>query len=79
MSEQQVVITIDDQHLAMIEDVAVELQAAGLSVDQVNPRSGTIIGAVSADRRSDLDRVRGVALIRPARGFRIAPPEAGTQ
>jgi hypothetical protein len=79
MSEQQVVVTVDDRHLTMIEDVAAGLRAVGLRVQQINRTTGTIIGSVAVDRRADLDVVQGVASIRPVTGFRVAPPDADVQ
>jgi hypothetical protein len=79
MAQHRVKITVDDDHLAVVEDVVAALRDAGLGVHQVNRRTGTIIGVVSTNQREGLSRVSGIASIEPVAEFRLAPPDADLQ
>lgn len=62
---QRVVVTIEDQYLPTIENVAQALRSAGLSVSQVLPLSGTITGEISRAQLSALTEVGGVVAVEP--------------
>lgn len=64
MSEEQVeqiVVTVDDQNLPIIQSVVTGLESAGMKVDQVLPVTGIITGAVSQSKLEGLRKVPGVA------------------
>jgi hypothetical protein len=63
----EVVIAIDDGHLADIGDVSAELKKAGLSAIRVQPTIGTISGQVPEAKLSKLEHVMGVAAVERSR------------
>lgn len=66
MSEEeleQIVVTVDDQNLPIIQSVVTGLESAGMKVDRVLPVTGIIAGAVSQSKLEELRKVPGVANI----------------
>ena len=66
MSEEeveQIVVTVDDQNLPIIQSVVTGLESAGMKVDQVLPVTGIITGTVSQSKLEGLRKVPGVANI----------------
>ena len=64
MSEEeleQIVVTVDDQNLPIIQSVVTGLESAGMKVDRVLPVTGIITGAVSQSKLEGLRKVSGVA------------------
>ncbi len=64
MSEEeveQIVVTVDDENLAIIQSVVTGLESAGMQVDRVLPVTGIITGAVSQSKLEGLRKVAGVA------------------
>ena len=84
---QHWVITVDDEHLSHIDDVAAQLQEAGLVVEKVLRSLGPITGytegtSVQSDEVSGTHRlgaVSGVASIDGAQRHSVAPPDAEVQ
>ncbi len=74
-----VVITVRDEHLTTLAQVADGLRAAGMRVDQVLGAAGVITGSVPPDRRAGVRRVPGVAAVEDDGTVRIAPPDADVQ
>jgi hypothetical protein len=72
-------VTVDDEHLARIDDVAVELRANGMQVDQVLDGLGVISGSVPEDRQQSLQDVAGVKSVEASHDFQIPPPDAPVQ
>lgn len=62
---ENVIITVDDQHMADVESVAAALRAAGMSVTNVMPTTGIITGGVASDTRQSLSALPGVKAIEP--------------
>lgn len=59
----QVIVTVDAQHRASIDEVVRRLRGAGMIVDRVLARSGVVTGAIAepaADRLADVDGVLAV-------------------
>ena len=66
MSEEeieQIVVTVDDQNLPIIQSVVTGLESAGMKVDQMLPVTGIITGTVSQSKLEGLRKVPGVANI----------------
>jgi hypothetical protein len=64
MSDEQVeriIVTVDDQHLSVIQSVVTALESAGMKVDEVLPVIGIITGEVSQSKLEGLKSVKGVA------------------
>ncbi|HET6260337.1 hypothetical protein [Pseudonocardia sp.] len=68
-----VTVTVDDAHLAAIDELAARLRAAGMDVEQVLAPVGVITGSAPSgwEALADLD---GVAGVEPQRTMRLPPP-----
>ncbi len=75
----RVTVTIDDDHLSHADEVADQLRAAGMTVEQVLGTVGIITGSVDAGQRPSLEAVPGVAAVEEETTFQIAPPDAEIQ
>lgn len=71
-------VTIDQDHLSMIGDIAEALRARGMQVTQVL-QTGFITGSVSEDCRSALAAVSGVQAVDEQLQFQLPPPESPVQ
>jgi hypothetical protein len=71
-------VTVDQDHLSIIGDVAEALRARGMQVTQVL-QTGFITGSVSEDRRPALAAVSGVQAVDEQLQFQLPPPEADVQ
>lgn len=78
MSES-VTVTIDHDHQSRIDDLADQLRAAGMRVDQVLGAVGVITGAVTDAQRSAISRIPGVAGIEDQNVFQLPPPDSDIQ
>ncbi|WP_424410573.1 hypothetical protein [Microcoleus sp.] len=66
MSDEQVeriIVTVDDQNLAVIQSVVTGLESAGMKVDEVLPVIGIVTGEVSQSKLKGLRSVPGVASV----------------
>jgi thiamine biosynthesis lipoprotein ApbE len=61
----RVVVTVDDESLKQIKQVASALKSAGMKVDQVMSTLGVISGTVDKSKVSALKKVKGVAVVEP--------------
>ena len=72
-------VSVDNDHLDKIGEVAAELRSKGMQVDQVLSEVGVISGSVPDDRRQALETVSGVEAVEEASKFQIPPPESDIQ
>ena len=77
--KERVTVQVADDHLDRTEDVARQLRAAGMEVDQVLGNVGIITGSIDSERRADLGEVPGVAGVESERTFQVAPPDSDVQ
>ena len=73
------IVTVQDAYLERVQEVAHDLEEAGLAIDRVLGSLGQVVGHAEDSGRARLAGVRGVASIEPERRFGIAPPESGLQ
>ena len=59
-----------------VHDVARDLAAAGLDVEQVLEATGIVTGSAHPDSAAKLRKVRGVADVSPDHPIDIGPPDA---
>ncbi len=76
---EKITVSVDDDHVAQIDEVVCRLQAAGMQVEEVLRPVGVIIGSVDETHRTLLATVTGVAAVEPQQTFRLPPPDAGLQ
>lgn len=62
---EQVVVTVDVQHLPTIHAVATALRSAGMNVTNVMPTAGIITGDVQQANMNALKTVPGVVAVEP--------------
>jgi hypothetical protein len=69
-----VTVTVDDEHLGSIDQLAESLRAAGMDVEQVLRPVGVITGSAPSgwEAPAGLD---GVAAVEPQRTIRLPPPD----
>ncbi len=79
MSKVQVTISIDDAHLEQIDQVADQLKAAGLDVDQAMSTLGIVTGSVDSDKMSALSEVEGVGSVEVDKTITLPPPGSDVQ
>ena len=75
----QVSVTVDDEHLDVLDVVAQALRARGMAVDQVFDGLGIITGSVPAADRAALTGVDGVASVDEQLSHQLPPPDAPVQ
>lgn len=79
MTQINVSVAVDEAHLDQIFEVAQNLQATGMSVDQVMDRIGVIVGSCEEDNINALSQVQGVDSVEPEREIQIPPPDSNLQ
>jgi hypothetical protein len=72
-------VSVDNDHLDKIDEVAAELRSKGMQVDQVLSEVGVISGSVPDDLRQALETGSGVEGVEEAKSFQIPPPESDIQ
>lgn len=75
----RVSVTVDDEHVDRIDEVAAALRAAGLDVTDVLGATGVITGTVADDRRDALADLNGVESVAADVDYRLPPPDAPVQ
>lgn len=76
---ERVVVTVHDDQLAEIDELAERLRLAGMRVEQVLGEIGVITGSLPADRLTSAQRLPGVAAIERETSFRLPPPDEDVQ
>jgi len=74
-----ITISVDEAHIARIDEVAAWLRAAGMEVERSLGSIGAISGHVAHDRLLGLSQVPGVAAVERERSFQLPPPDAEVQ
>ncbi|WP_132619888.1 hypothetical protein [Saccharopolyspora aridisoli] len=72
-------MTVRDDQLAEIDELAKELRLAGMRVDQVLGEIGVITGSLPADRLTSAQRLPGVTAIERETSFQVPPPDEDVQ
>jgi hypothetical protein len=76
---KSIIVTIDDDGLKHIDDVASQLTSRGMNVDRVLRMSGVISGTASSDKLTALKNVDGVLGVEEEIGVQIPSPDAQVQ
>lgn len=79
MSQIKVSVSVDDAHIAQIQEVARRLQAVGLAVEQTLPGIGVISGSIDSERVNSLYQIEGVQQVESERSYQLPPPESDIQ
>lgn len=78
-TSKPVVVTVDDDAMPRIHDVAKQLGSAGLKVSKVMPLTGVITGHFSGQALSVLQGVTGVMSVELEQGVQLPPSDADVQ
>ncbi|MDQ0768025.1 hypothetical protein QF031_000774 [Pseudarthrobacter defluvii] len=71
-------VTVHQEYLSAIADVADALRARGMQVEQVL-EMGFITGSAPNDRLQDLKKVSGVQSVDQELGYQLPPPDEDIQ
>lgn len=63
VQRESVIVTVNDEGIDRIDEVARHLQEAGLKVDRVLPITGVITGSCPPSAQGPLSAVRGVSAV----------------
>jgi hypothetical protein len=75
-----VIVTVDDEHVGAVADVAARLRECGMDVDEVLEATGQITGSIAEEQESTLRVLDGVmAVDRDATTFQLPPPDSDLQ
>jgi hypothetical protein len=72
-------VTVHDDQLPRIDELADRLRDAGMRVDQVLHPVGVITGSVPSAQRVVIETVPGVAAVEDETSFQLPPPDAEIQ
>lgn len=75
----QVVVSVDDEHMPEVGEVAKRCRKAGLQVDQALEAVGMITGSIPEDKLDKLSGVKGVASVEREQTYQIPPPDSNIQ
>ena len=70
MSNVNISVSVDDEYLDKILEVAADLQAAGVNVENIMPILGVITGSVESTQIDTLSKVNGVNAVEVTKTFR---------
>lgn len=74
-----VVITVDENHLDQIWQVANNLRVAGLEVEKLYEKVGIITGSIESTKRSNLASITGVSAVEDEKAYNLPPPDSKIQ
>lgn len=75
----RVTVTVHDDQLPHIDELADRLREAGMRVDQVLHPVGVITGSVPSAQRAMIEAMPGVAAVEDETTFQLPPPDAEIQ
>ncbi|MDO5742879.1 MAG: hypothetical protein Q4P23_00310 [Micrococcaceae bacterium] len=73
------VVTVSGPYMGRVQEVARNLQTAGLQVDRVLGTLGQVHGHAEGSRQASIAAVEGVYSVDPERTYRINPPDSEIQ
>lgn len=76
--KKQFVVTVDDDHVSKINEVAQELRAKGMDVESVMEATGMISGSYSKSA-SGLEKIPGVLSVEEPPQIQLPPPGSPVQ
>jgi len=79
MEKQEFIVTVDDDHLDQIREIADRCRSLGMEVQQVLNQAGVISGRVDPRKVAKVQQVRGVSSVEPAGSIQIPPPDSEIQ
>ncbi len=74
-----VIVTLDDEHVVKIEQVASQCEAAGMVVGESLEVLGQITGRIDPKQEPALRRVRGVISVDESEDYQLPPSDSEIQ
>jgi len=74
-----IVVSVDDDHLDGMDEVAAGVREAGMRVADVLDTVGMITGMAHPESLDVLGSVPGVARVERQHGYQLAPPDSDVQ
>lgn len=74
-----IIVTVTDDALNKIDDLAAQLAAKGMKVDKVMPLTGVISGSAAPTKMSGLRNVKGVMSVEEEVTAELPPPDSPVQ
>jgi hypothetical protein len=74
-----IIVTVTDNALKNISQLATKLKAKGMKVDRVMPITGVISGSYESSKMADLKDVEGVMSVEEEVLAELPPPDSRTQ
>ena len=74
-----IIVTVTDDALNKIDDLAAQLTAKGMKVDRVMPLTGVIAGSAASTKMSGLRKVKGVMSVEEEVTAELPPPDSSVQ
>lgn len=75
---RSIVVTVDDERMPKIAEVAEQLRSRGVQVDSVMEATGIITGSTDA-HSADLRSIPGVMSVEDQPHFQLPPPDSSVQ
>ena len=79
MSKIQICVSVDEAHLAHIQQIAEQLQSSGMIVEQTLSSIGVINGSIQAEQFNSLTHIEGVKNVEPQQSYQLNPPNSDIQ
>jgi hypothetical protein len=76
---KSIIVTVTDDALTKIDELAARLTAKGMKVDRVLPATGVITGSAAPTKMSTLKKVDGVMSVEEELTIELAPPDSPVQ
>jgi hypothetical protein len=74
-----IIVTVADDALRNIDELAAKLEAKGMKVDSVLPITGIISGSCASARMSELESVDGVTSVEEEASAELPPSDSSLQ
>ena len=79
MSQVQICVSVDEAHLAQMEQIAEQLQSSGMIVEQTLSSIGVIEGSINSEQLNNLTHIEGVTNVEPQQRYQLNPPDSEIQ
>lgn len=74
-----IIVTVADDALKNINELAAKLTAKGMKVDRVLPITGIISGSCASGKMGELENVAGVTSVEEEASAELPPPDSTLQ
>ena len=76
---QSIIVTVADEAIDKIDELASQLKSKGMKVDRVMPITGVISGSAPSSKWSSLKKVAGVSSVEEEVSAELPPPDSPVQ